>query len=60
MSILSDLIKRYTQGKSSSVTSDTAERILSSILYAVDANLRRFADPFRAVDYLTTADIRKI
>lgn len=60
MSILSDLIQRYTQGKSSSVTSDTAERILSSILYAVDANLRRFADPLRAVDYLTTADMRKI
>lgn len=60
MSILSDLIQRYTQGKSSSVTSDTAERIMSSILYAVDANLRRFADPLRAVDYLTTADMRKI
>ena len=60
MSILKDLIKRYTQGKSSSVASDTAESILASILYATDANLRRFDHPEQAVDYLKTVDTRKI
>ncbi len=60
MGILQDLIRRYTQGESSSVASETAERIMASLMYAVDAYTFRFANPDQAVTELKTADIRKI
>ena len=42
MSTLEKLIKRYTQGESSSVTSETAVSILASILYVIDTLLIAF------------------
>ncbi|PAC32346.1 DUF6179 domain-containing protein [Caldifermentibacillus hisashii] len=37
MQILKESIRRYTREESSSISSDVAEEILTSILYAVDA-----------------------
>ncbi|GGB54942.1 hypothetical protein F3157_21475 [Virgibacillus dakarensis] len=58
MSILEKLIRRYTQGESSSVTSETAVSILSSVLYAVDAYLLHFNDPEKAMDVLKNGNIK--
>ncbi|MCL6625091.1 MAG: DUF6179 domain-containing protein, partial [Alicyclobacillus shizuokensis] len=60
MVILQDLIRRYTQGESSSVATDTAESILTSILYAVDADLLNFEHPNQAITYLKTSDVVKL
>lgn len=58
MSILKHLIRRYTQGKSSSVTFETAISILTSILYAVDAYLLRFNDSEKAIDVLKNDNVK--
>ena len=58
--ILKNLIWRYTQGKSSSVTSATAENIMSSILYAIDAYLLKFDNPEEAMTVLKTVNISRI
>lgn len=60
MLILKSLIRRYTQGKSSSVTTETAESIMTSILYAVDAYLLKFDDPEKAVTYIKTDNIKSV
>jgi hypothetical protein len=60
MGILQDLIRRYTQGESSSVTSETAESIMASLLYAVDAYTLQFINPDQAVTELKTGNIRNI
>lgn len=58
MSILETLIRRYTQGESSSVTSETAVSLLSSVLYAVDAYLLHLNDPEKAIDVLKNGNIK--
>ncbi|WP_188456456.1 DUF6179 domain-containing protein [Virgibacillus oceani] len=58
--ILKKLIGQYTRGKSSSVSTDTAEGIFASILYAIDAYTSQFDDPKEAVIYLKTARINSI
>ncbi|GGJ76251.1 DUF6179 domain-containing protein [Virgibacillus salexigens] len=60
MLILKDLIGRYTQGESSSVSSDTAESIFASILYAIDAYTFQFDDPKKAITYLKTVKVRRV
>src|SRR5690625_1390149 len=60
MSILENLIRRYTQGESSSVTSETAVSILSSVLYAVDAYLLHFNDPEKAIDVVKKGDVKNV
>lgn len=60
MVILKRLIGYYTKGKSSSVSSDTAEGIFASILYAVDAYMVQFDDPKRAVTFLKTTKVSSI
>lgn len=60
MQILQELIKRYTQGESTSVTTETAESLLSSIMYAVDAYLFSLNDPEKAITQLKTMDVRQI
>ncbi|WP_369406126.1 DUF6179 domain-containing protein [Alicyclobacillus kakegawensis] len=60
MVILGDLIWRYTQGESSSVATDTAESILTSILYAVDTYLLNLEHPNQAITYLKTSDVVKL
>ncbi|MBO1001087.1 hypothetical protein IPU62_00085 [Pseudogracilibacillus auburnensis] len=59
MSILENLIRRYTQGESSSVTSETAVSILTSVLYAVDAYLLHFKNPEKAIDVLKNDNVKK-
>lgn len=60
MLILKDLIQRYTRGESSSVTTDTAQSILCSILYAIDAYLYHLDDPDQAIQMLKKANIKEI
>lgn len=55
--LLQDLIKRYTQGESSSVTTETAESLLASAMYAVDAYLWSMEDPEKALACLKANDI---
>ena len=58
--LLQDLIRRYTQGESSSVASETAERLLASAMYAVDAYLWSLENPAKAIDNLKSTDIRTL
>lgn len=60
MQILQELIKKYTQGESTSVTTETAESIMTSIMYAADAYLFSFEEPEKAITYLNTFDFRQI
>ncbi len=60
MQILQELIKKYTQGESTSVTTETAESILTSIMYAADAYLFSLEEPEKAITYLKTIDVRQI
>lgn len=58
MFVLQNLIKRYTKGESSSVTTETAESILTSMLYAIDAYFLSLGTPEKAMDYLKMVDIQ--
>ncbi|MBE9915451.1 hypothetical protein G8C92_15630 [Paenibacillus donghaensis] len=60
MQILQELIKKYTRGESTSVSTDTAESLLTSIMYAADAYLFGCGEPELAMTYLQTMDIRQI
>ncbi|MEC0373344.1 DUF6179 domain-containing protein [Paenibacillus chibensis] len=60
MQILKELIQRYTQGESSSVTTETAESILTSIMYAADAYLFELETPEQAVAQLKSMDVQQI
>jgi hypothetical protein len=55
--LLHNLIRRHTQGESSSVTTETAEGLLASAMYAVDAYLWSMQDPEKAIACLKTTDI---
>ncbi|RAL24106.1 DUF6179 domain-containing protein [Thermoflavimicrobium daqui] len=58
--ILKNLIRRYTQGESSSVSFETAEGILASMMYALDAYLLQLDDPEKAIFYLKSYHIQEI
>jgi len=60
MLILQELILRYTQGESTSVTTETAEDIMLSVLYATDAYLFGLGQPEQAIDCLKRMSIRDI
>jgi len=60
MNILKDLIMRYTQGESSSVTVDTAENIMSSIFYSIDTHLKSLDATEAAFEALKTGQIKQI
>lgn len=60
MELLKELIMRYTKGESTSVTVDTTERLLSSILYSIDFYLLGFDDTNEALINLKEKSIRKI
>lgn len=55
--VLQRLIERYTQGESSSVPTETAESLLTSALYALDAYLLHVGPPRAALTALRTAGI---
>ncbi|GAB2548019.1 DUF6179 domain-containing protein [Gracilibacillus alcaliphilus] len=58
--VLQQLIQRHTQGESTSVTSDTAEGIMTSLMYAVDACTLQFSNPEKAIMYLNKESIQGI
>lgn len=60
MLILKDLIMQYTRGESSSVTTDTAESLLFSILYCMDAYTLSCNSPEEAIEHLQTMHIKNI
>jgi hypothetical protein len=60
LELLQELIGRYTQGESSSVSVDTAERLLASAVYALDAHLKSLKAPGEAITALKSADIRTL
>lgn len=60
MIILQSLIARYTQGESSSVAAETAESLLSSIMYAIDAYMQSIEHPDQAITCLKTGSLQKI
>ncbi len=59
-SILKDLIRRYTKGESSSVRTETAEKLMNSVFYALDAYMTSFNDPEQSLACLKTESILKI
>ncbi|XID94586.1 DUF6179 domain-containing protein [Paenibacillaceae bacterium WGS1546] len=58
--ILQDLIWKYTQGESTSVATDTAASLMSSMMYAADAYLFSLEEPETAIAHLQTIDVRVI
>ncbi|MBN2983732.1 DUF6179 domain-containing protein [Cohnella algarum] len=60
MRILQELILKYTRGESTTVATETAESLLTSVLYAADAYLSDFEEPEAAIETLKTADTRLI
>jgi hypothetical protein len=58
--LLQNLIRRHTQGESSSVAVETAERLLASAMYAVDACLWSMGDPEKAIASLKTSGIASL
>ena len=60
ISILQDLILRYTQGESSSVMVETAESILNSIFYCIDAYTITYENPEDILAFLETRSLKDI
>jgi hypothetical protein len=60
MLILRDIIMRYTKGESSSVTTETAEKLLVSIYYSIDACTKSISDPEEAIDLIKKKSIKEI
>lgn len=57
MDLLKDLILRYTKGESTSVTVETSESLLNSILYAIDFYMLKIDNPETAVKELKQKSI---
>lgn len=60
INLLKDLILRYTKGESTSVTVETSESLLNSILYAIDFYMFKMDNPEVAVMELKEKSIRQI
>ncbi|MFL0248809.1 DUF6179 domain-containing protein [Clostridium neuense] len=60
MNLLKDLILRYTKGESTSVTVETSESLINSILYAIDFYMLKMDSPEAAVMELKQKSIRQI
>lgn len=60
MLVLKDMIMSYTRGESTSVTNDTAEGLLNSILYCIDAFTLSRSSPEEAIRNLLTMDLADI
>lgn len=60
MNILKDLIMRYTNGQSTSVTVETAENIMRSILYCIDAGLKNLNETEADIEALKSDHINQI
>lgn len=60
VTLLGETVLKYTQGDSSSVKVETAQRLLGSIYYAIDAVSRSFADPEDALAILTAGQVKDL
>lgn len=60
MLVLKELIQRYTKGDSTSVSSFTAESILNSIIYCIDAHTLSCKTPEEALQSLLTSQVREL
>lgn len=60
MDLLKALILKYTKGESTSVTVETTESLLNSLLYSLDFRLLKFENPLLAIRYLFEKDLNKI
>lgn len=60
ITILNEVVLEYTRGESSSVRTETAENILLSILYSLDAYLISLDSPEAALALLCTSSVREI
>ncbi|MCY8281490.1 DUF6179 domain-containing protein, partial [Bacillus inaquosorum] len=60
MQILQRLIDQHTQGESTSVTTETAEGIMISLLYAMDAYALHFEKPEEVLVHLHSDSVKKI
>ena len=60
MELLARTIMRYTGGESSSVTNETAQRIMLSLFYAIDACMLCLDDSDEALKQLTTRGLASI
>ena len=60
MDILKDLILCYTKGESTSVKVDTAENILNSIFYSIDAGLQSLNDTEAALNVIKSNKVRQV
>ncbi|HDO9525081.1 TPA: hypothetical protein P5Q00_003965, partial [Clostridioides difficile] len=58
--ILMDLIKKYTNGQSTSVKTEVAEKLLISIWYAIDAYINKLGDIEKRVVELTAKNVKKV
>lgn len=59
MDILKDLIMRHTKGKSTSVTVETSEALMSSILFSIDFYLNKLK-PQEALIVIKEGNIKKV
>ncbi len=60
MQLGQETILKYTRGESTSVKTETAASILTSILYTIDACLLNLADHDQALQHLGSGDIKNI
>jgi len=60
MSLLTDLIIKYTKGESTSIKVETAQRILGSILYVIDTHISSFENPEDAIELINAGEIKMI
>ncbi|MDP4093128.1 MAG: DUF6179 domain-containing protein [Bacillota bacterium] len=58
--ILKDLIQRYTNGESSSVTIETAEKLLNSICFSIDACTAGYIGTRERIDLLLNGSITEL
>jgi hypothetical protein len=59
MLILKDLIILYTKGESTSIKTETAEELLNSIYYSIDAYVSSLGDPEAGIALLKSAGIKE-
>lgn len=60
MFLLNDLIIRYTKGESTSLKVDTAEMLMNSICYSIDAGLTNCSSPEECIALLKAKALREI
>lgn len=59
LQVLQQLLLQHTQGESSSVTTETAEGIMTSLIYAIDAYALHFKNPEEALIHFNNKSVKK-